>query len=522
MQVIEIQKQAFKQMDIVDEKDRLVSGYASVEIVDMQGDIVPVDELRKAMIKFMDRGGYIIYGHENKPVGKVLQWEIRKHEETGVNSIWILAKIYNDYEIDDKVWDMIKGGELKGFSIGAEAKQEKAIVKDSEGKEHHVNILRDLKLVEISVVKQPANPLATIREVNYYAKSLDAGEVKKYIRRRDGKWIIEDSTGKKKEFISYEDVVNELKESKISKKELEIIDEKGIDTLDVDALVEYFENDYGFRKYIDVFKENVSEIVKDDSVVEDLVSEFVRTVSLIVAGEDRSDYPIIKDSEFETEKVESEKSEKPKVKVKSKPEKHKVDDVAEAVDEGTKQLKEIIDKCKELLNVIKKDDCKNRYVDENGRFKVMTCPDDASEESRFCGCVRYFMNCRNLSLDSAKKMCGYIRRYVKRGYTDKEAFEIVEKVLDNFKGDVEKTVKYLSEEVEFITKPNDKRPPKEWWDRCIRRVRESGAGDPERLCGYVFYHVLGGSRARANASLRKKDMSLVDAIIRLKKKKILG
>jgi len=53
-----------------------------------------------------------------------------------------------------------------------------------------------------------------------------------------------------------------------------------------------------------------------------------------------------------------------------------------------------------------------RYQNPDGSFKEMTCPDDPSNKSKFCGCVRYFMSEEggNLSLERAKKMCGYIKR----------------------------------------------------------------------------------------------------------------
>ena len=161
-----------RQMKILDEKRRLIGGWASVEVLDSQGDIVPTEELEKAMLFLMDRGGHIMYAHENKPVGKILRWDIRKHEETGVNGVWIIAKIFNDYPIDDKVWALIKQGKLQGFSIGAEAKSEDSVVKDEEsGEMRKVSVLRDINLAEVSVVEEPANPFALIEEINFYAKS---------------------------------------------------------------------------------------------------------------------------------------------------------------------------------------------------------------------------------------------------------------------------------------------------------------------------------------------------------------
>lgn len=51
-----------------------------------------------------------------------------------------------------------------------------------------------------------------------------------------------------------------------------------------------------------------------------------------------------------------------------------------------------------------------KYQTEKGSFKEMTCPDAPEKKSKFCGCVRYFMSEKNLSLERAKKMCAYIKR----------------------------------------------------------------------------------------------------------------
>jgi len=162
------------QFEIVDEDERLVSGFASVEVIDLQGDIVPISEMKKAMYKFMDRGGSIMYGHSNKPIGKVLQWEVEKFPGSDVYGIKFVAKIFKDYQFDDEVWKLIKSGELKGFSIGAQAKEKKMMLKDeSSGLPKEVGVLHDLNLMEISVCKEPANPLAIVEEVNYFAKSAD-------------------------------------------------------------------------------------------------------------------------------------------------------------------------------------------------------------------------------------------------------------------------------------------------------------------------------------------------------------
>jgi len=42
-----------------------------------------------------------------------------------------------------------------------------------------------------------------------------------------------------------------------------------------------------------------------------------------------------------------------------------------------------------------------------------------------------------------------------------------------------------------------KRPPKRWWNRCVRGVEKSGvAYSPEDVCGDLWHHKLGVEQKR--------------------------
>ena len=157
------------QIDIKDEKQRLVEAYATVEVVDKDGEIIPIEEFKKIMPIIMDRGGLVMYEHSNKPVGKILNWEITEHEKTGKPALKLLIKVFDHYEFDNQVWDAIKQGKIKGISFGGLSKDE---VKTKDGK-----IIKDVMGYEFSFVENPANPYATIKRINYLAKK--AKETKK-------------------------------------------------------------------------------------------------------------------------------------------------------------------------------------------------------------------------------------------------------------------------------------------------------------------------------------------------------
>ena len=152
--MVEVKKD-IHELVVNDGDRRLVEGYASVEIVDRQGDIVPVGALERAMLKYMERGGNVLYGHENKPVGRVLQWQIIDHPEYNVPAVRVVAMLNSGYKIEDQVWDYVKDKKLKGFSIGGTALQSKSFTNDKTGE--RAKMLEDLELSEISIVAEPAN-----------------------------------------------------------------------------------------------------------------------------------------------------------------------------------------------------------------------------------------------------------------------------------------------------------------------------------------------------------------------------
>ena len=157
---------------IKDDENRLIQGYASVEIMDRQGDLVPIDAMQKAMVAYSMRGAPLLYGHQNKPVGKVISWNVKEDSVYGVKAVEIVGMINKGYKLEDEVWKMIKEGTITGFSIGGTAVQV-ATEKTTEGVD--ARVLKEIELSEISLVVEPANQAAVIT-AHSMAKSLDPYE----------------------------------------------------------------------------------------------------------------------------------------------------------------------------------------------------------------------------------------------------------------------------------------------------------------------------------------------------------
>ncbi|MEM0142559.1 MAG: XkdF-like putative serine protease domain-containing protein [Candidatus Parvarchaeum sp.] len=148
-----------KDLIIKEEDTRLIYGYASVEILDRQKDMVPVETLQKAMLKYMERGAPLMYGHENKIIGKVINWNVTTSPDYDVPAVEITAMINKGYKVDDEVWELIKENKLTGFSIGGTAVKI-GNAKMSDGS--MARVLEEIELSEISVVVEPANQGAII------------------------------------------------------------------------------------------------------------------------------------------------------------------------------------------------------------------------------------------------------------------------------------------------------------------------------------------------------------------------
>ena len=158
---------------IKDEDHRLIEGWATVEIVDRQGDLVPVDAMKEAFINFMSNGGLLMKDHKNKPVGKVLWWGLEKKEGSDIDGIKLIGEINKNGLLADETWHEIQGKVLRGFSIGGRTLDKDVVVNKSG---ERVNVLKKIELNEISLVGEPANPLALFTGASLAKGNYSEGE----------------------------------------------------------------------------------------------------------------------------------------------------------------------------------------------------------------------------------------------------------------------------------------------------------------------------------------------------------
>lgn len=160
----------FPKDEILDEDERLVRSWMTVEVKDKQGDVVPIDQIEPVMDIWMKRDAPIIDEHSNKPIGKAIKWTKSIHKETGKEGIILDYKIHKDYLRDHQAWEEIKSGKRTGLSIGGSALGLPEIKVDDYSGDLG-KYLKNLELYEVSSVYKPANQYGKTIAVNHLAKS---------------------------------------------------------------------------------------------------------------------------------------------------------------------------------------------------------------------------------------------------------------------------------------------------------------------------------------------------------------
>lgn len=154
----------------IDEEKRIVSGFATLDNIDKQGDRVLPEASEKAFANFR---GNVRLMHQPIPAGKVVSFRSdtffdpeTKKQYTGVFVDAYVSKGAQD------IWEMVLDGTLTGFSIGGAIKDTDNELDEESNKT--VRVIKEYDLVELSLVDSPANQFANIFSIQ---KTLDGDVV---------------------------------------------------------------------------------------------------------------------------------------------------------------------------------------------------------------------------------------------------------------------------------------------------------------------------------------------------------
>jgi len=145
----------------VDEGRRIVSGFASLDNLDKQDDIVTTEASMDAFAKFR---GNIREMHQPSAVGKMVSFKEEKYFDPESKKFYkgVFVSAYISKGAQD-AWEKVLDGTYTGFSIGG--RMNKWDDAYDEKSDKTIRVIKEYDLIELSLVDSPANQFANIMSV---------------------------------------------------------------------------------------------------------------------------------------------------------------------------------------------------------------------------------------------------------------------------------------------------------------------------------------------------------------------
>ena len=144
--------------------DLMIGGYASIEIVDKQNDLITLKALKEAVNKYMENPKFrnVMTNHSNVQVGEVVKSyrdKSGKLYKTEVDDVgfFVVIKLRDDIEKAKEINRGIRKGSLRSFSIGGQALEK---VKKTHQELGQYNEISKLELHEVTICEKGINPEA--------------------------------------------------------------------------------------------------------------------------------------------------------------------------------------------------------------------------------------------------------------------------------------------------------------------------------------------------------------------------
>jgi len=149
---------------ILKSDDLMIGGYASIEIVDKQNDLITLKALNEAVKKYMENPKFrnVMTNHSNVQVGEVVESYRDKTGrlfKTEVDDVgfFVVIKLRDDIEKAKEINRGIRKGSLRSFSIGGQALEK---VKKTHEELGDYNEISKLELHEVTICEKGINPEA--------------------------------------------------------------------------------------------------------------------------------------------------------------------------------------------------------------------------------------------------------------------------------------------------------------------------------------------------------------------------
>jgi len=174
---------------ILKSDDLMIGGYASIEIVDKQNDLITLKALNEAVSKYMENPKFrnVMTNHSNVQVGEVVESyrdKSGKLWKTEVDDVgfFVVIKLRDDIEKAKEINRGIRKGSLRSFSIGGQALQK---VKKSHPELGEFNEISKLELHEVTICEKGINPEAKFDILKQDKKVKKMSKIEKALEELD-------------------------------------------------------------------------------------------------------------------------------------------------------------------------------------------------------------------------------------------------------------------------------------------------------------------------------------------------
>jgi len=159
-----VKAETHEDFKIIKSDKLMIGGYASIEMVDKQNDLITLESLKEAVKKFMEQKSFrnVMTNHSNVQVGEVIDsyrdtsGRLWKTEVDDVG-FFVVIKLRDDIEKAKEIGRGIRKGTLRSFSIGGQALQK---VKKRSEELGEYNEISKLELHEVTICEKGINPEA--------------------------------------------------------------------------------------------------------------------------------------------------------------------------------------------------------------------------------------------------------------------------------------------------------------------------------------------------------------------------
>ena len=163
-QPVRIVRQVETDFSILKSDNLVIGGYASIEVVDKQNDLITLKALNEAVEKFMEDKKFrnVMSNHSNVQVGEVIESYRDTNgtiHKTHVDDVgfYVVIKLRDDIEKAKEISRGIRKGTLRSFSIGGQALSKQKRNNDEFGEYNEID---KLELHEVTICEKGINPEA--------------------------------------------------------------------------------------------------------------------------------------------------------------------------------------------------------------------------------------------------------------------------------------------------------------------------------------------------------------------------